>query len=251
MKQFTCGSTQPIDYSNFDGIVSGYHLSLWGEPSVFETPNKIYRGQFLYGHKHKSPDISSGCETIPEWVTKRVSNFPQVSEWVLVNEFTDDLGVAYPGYKIDDLKRYCEAAHLANPEAKLIIGDFKPSKAKKWDAIANICHELQASGFPVEVGIQTHLKIVTLNLFQWNAPVVLATLPSIIERFDGIPIHFLEASLWYKSIADKAVCNGLWSELVSIAEQHQAQSFCKWWLHPKDADVGRRMPTFEDLKLFC
>lgn len=242
MLQFTCGSTQPIDYAKFDGVVSGYHLSLWGQPSVFETPGKVYRGQFLYGHRHQKPDPSSGCKTMVDWVTKRVSNFPQVTEWVLINEFTDDLGVPYPNCKIDDLKRYFEAAHLANPEAKLIVGDFKPHLLKKWESISSICIELKASGFPVEVGVQTHIKT-------YNAPVVLARLPELIGMFD-IPIHFIEASLWYKGIADKLLCDGFWKELEAIAVNRQARSFCNWWLCTEDADVGRRMPTFESLKLF-
>jgi hypothetical protein len=242
MLKFTCGSSLPLDYSKFDGVVAGYHLSLWGQPSVFDIPDKIYRGQFLYGHRHQKPDPSSGCETIAEWVTRRVSLYPVISEWVLINEFTDDLGVPYPNYKIDNLKRYFEAAHLANPEAKLIVGEFKPHLLKKWESVSNICLELKASGFPVEMGVQTHMKT-------YNAPVILTRLPKIIEMFD-VPVHFIEASLWYKSVADKAICNGLWSELISIAEQHQVQSFCNWWLMVEDIEVGRRMPTFESLKLY-
>jgi hypothetical protein len=242
MQQFTCGSSQPIDYSKFDGVVSGYFLSLWGQPSVFEAPNKIYRGQFLYGHRHHTPDPSSGCSTIAEWVTRRVSLYPAISEWVIVNEFTDDLGVAYPDYKIDDLKRYCEAAHLANPEAKLIIGEFKPHLLKKWESVSSICLELKAAGFPVEVGIQTHIKT-------YDAPVILARLPEIIEMFD-IPVHFLEASLWYKGEVDKLLCPGFWRKLEAIAANRQVKSFCNWWLTKEDSYVGRRMPTFENLKLF-
>jgi hypothetical protein len=245
MIQFTCGSSQPLDLTLFGGVVIGYHWQLFvdrnGTKNPLDFPDKIIRAQFLYGHKHQKPCPFSGCETIEQWIKKRVAKFPKINEWVLTNEFTDDLGVGYPGYKLDNLKRYCEVAHIANPKARLILGDFKPHLFNKWDAIANICHEL-AKDFPVEVGIQTHLKI-------YNAPVILTRLPKIIEMFD-VPVHFIEASLWYKSVADKAICNGLWSELISIAEQHQVQSFCNWWLCSEDIEVGRRMPTFENLTLF-
>jgi len=243
MLKFTCGSSLPLDYSKFDGVVAGYHLSLWGQPSVFDIPDKIYRGQFLYGHRHQKPDPSSGCETIAEWVTRRVSLYPVISEWVLINEFTDDLGVPYPNYKIDNLKRYFEAAHLANPEAKLIVGEFKPHLLKKWESVSNICLELKASGFPVEMGVQTHMKT-------YNAPVVLAQLPELIEMFNSIQIHFIEASLWYQSEVDKLLCPGFWKELEAIANNHKVKSFCNWWLTEEDSHVGRRMPTFEKLNLY-
>ena len=242
MLQFTCGSTQSIDYSKFDGIVSGYHLSLWGQPSVFETPNKIYRGQFLYGHKHHKPDPLSGCQSIKEWVSKRVGKFSQVNEWVLANEFTDDLGVPYPAYRINDLKGYCEAAHLANPKAKLILGDFKPHLLNKWEKIAVICHELNREGFPVEIGIQTHIKT-------YNAPVILDRLPRVIKAFD-CPVHLIEASLWYQNDVDRLLCDYFWGKLEGIADQPKIKSFCNWWLCSEDIEVGRRMPTFENLKLF-
>jgi hypothetical protein len=243
MLKFTCGSSLPLDYSKFDGVVAGYHLSLWGQPSVFDIPDKIYRGQFLYGHRNQKPDPSSGCETIAEWVTRRVSLYPVISEWVLINEFTDDLGVPYPNYKIDNLKRYFEAAHLANPEAKLIVGEFKPHLLKKWESVSNICLELKASGFPVEMGVQTHMKT-------YNAPVVLAQLPELIGMFNSIQIHFIEASLWYQSEVDKLLCPGFWKELEAIANNHKVKSFCNWWLTEEDSHVGRRMPTFESLNLF-
>ena len=242
MFQLTCGSTKPIDYSRFDGVVAGYHLFLWKEPFLLSIPDKIYRSQFLYGHKHHSPDPNSGCDSIKEWVGQRVKKFPQVDEWVLCNEFADDLGVGYPNYKLDDLKGYCEAAHTANPNARLILGDFKPHLLRKWEKIAVICSELKAEGFPVEVGIQTHLK-------SYNAPVVLARLPEIIEMFN-IPVHFLEASLWYKSDVDKMLCDYFWGKLEGIADQPKVKSFCNWWLYSEDAEVGRRMPTFDRLKLF-
>lgn len=244
MLYFTCGSTQPLDYTQYDGVVAGYHLSLWHDPLIFDIPNKIYRSQFLYGNNkdHHKPCPKSGCETIEAWVHKRVKRFPQVSEWVLVNEFTDDLGTGYPGYKLPDLKRYCEAAHLANPTAKLIIADFKPHLFRKWEVIAHICHELKREGFPVEVGIQTHLK-------SYNAPIVLARLSRIIQNF-GVPVHFVEASLWYRGRLGGMACKGLWKELEAIAVSHNVKSFCPWWLHPKDTEVGRRMPTFEELNLY-
>lgn len=242
MLQFTCGSSKSIDYSGFDGVAAGYHLKLWKEPFVFDIPDKIYRSQFLYGHKHQNPEDAWNCETLEQWVGKRVKKYPGVQEWVLVNEFTDDLGVPYPHYRLDDLKRYCEAAHIANPCARLIIGDFKPHLLKKWDAIAKICHALKSEGFPVEVGIQTHLKT-------YNAPVVLDRLPCIIKAFD-VPVHFIEASLWYWYDLDKMACDYLWGKLEGIADQPKVRSFCNWWLCAEDAEVGRRMPTFENLRLY-
>lgn len=249
MLQFTCGSTQPLDYSQYDGIVAGYHLSLWEPPKALDIPDKIYRAQFLYGHRDKSPCPLSGCETIVEWVHKRVSKFPQVQEWVLINEFTDDLGVPYPGYALDDLKYYCEAAYLANPNARLIIGDFKPYLLKKWEAIARIISDLEGCGFPVEIGIQTHLKFSIFNPFRWNAPIVLMLLPSVVKMF-SVPIHFIEASLWYRFQSDTLTCDYLWHKLEAIAMDYKIKSFCNWWLHPADIEVGRRMPTFELLKLY-
>lgn len=242
MRWFTCGSTQPLDYSKYDGVVAGYHLSLWHDPLIFDIPGKVYRSQFLYGNKHHKPCPKSGCETIAQWVSKRVGKFPHLDEWVLINEFTDDLGTAYPNYKLSDLKRYCEAAHTANPQARLILGDFKPYLPRKWEAIAYICHALKKEGFPIEVGIQTHLK-------HYNASVVLARLPEIIRNFE-IPVHFIEASLWYRGMLGKGLCKGLWAELEDVARSHNVASFCPWWLHPEDVEVGRRMPTFEGLSLF-
>lgn len=241
MLQFTCGSSQFIDYDQFDGIVAGYHLKLWSEPYALDIPNKIYRSQFLYGHKHRKAEEAWGCETIKEWVSKRIRKYPLIDEWILVNEFTDDLGIGYPEYKLDNLKNYCEAAHLANPNAKLIVGDFKPHLIKKWDAIAKIIGELISCGFPVEAGIQTHIKTR-------NAPVVLSRLPEVIGAF-SCPVHLIESSLWYKNDIDRIMCDYFWGKLQGIAEQHKVKSFCNWWLSSKDVEIGRRMPTFENLKL--
>lgn len=247
MQYFTCGSSQPLDLTPFGGVVIGYHWRLFvdqnGTKNPLNFPNKVIRAQFLYGHKHQKPCPFSGCDSIKKWVGQRVRKFSQVQEWVLANEFTDDLGVPYPNYKLDDLKGYCEAAHLANPQAKLILGDFKSHLLNKWDAIAKICHELKSEGFPIEVGIQTHLKT-------YNAPLILQRLPKIVEMFGDVPVHFLEASLWYKNDIDKFACNYLWSELEAIANSHQIKSFCNWWLCSEDIYVGRRMPTFEGFNLF-
>jgi hypothetical protein len=65
-----------------------------------------------------------------------------------------------------------------------------------------------------------------------------------------VPMHFIEASLWYKNDVDKFACDYLWGELEGIADQPKVQSFCNWWLCSEDAEVGRRMPTFENLRLF-
>jgi hypothetical protein len=243
MLKFTCGSTQSIDYDQFDGIVAGYHLNLGREPCALDIPNKIYRSQFLYGHKHHKPGEGwEHCETITEWVYQRVLKRPKINEWVLVNEFTDDLGVCYPDYKLDDLKRYCEAAHIANPKARLILGDFKPHLLRKWEQIAVICHELNREGFPVEVGVQTHIKT-------YNAPVILDRLPRVIKMFD-CPVHLIEASLWYQNDVDRLLCNYFWGKLEGIADQPKVKSFCQWWLCSEDVEIGRRMPTFENLQLY-
>ena len=251
--QFTCGSSLPLDLTPFDGVVIGYHWQLFidqnGTKNPLDFPGKIVRAQFLYGHKHHKPCPFSGCDSIIEWVHRRVKRFPQITEWVLVNEFTDDLGVPYPDYFLDDLKRYCEAAHLANPDARLIIGDFKPYLLKKWEAIAHIISELKSEGFPIEVGIQTHFKFATFNPFRWNAPIALMFLPSTLRLF-SVPVHFIEASLWYQDDIDSLACPFLWRKLEMIAKDHKVKSFCNWWVNSIDADVGRRMPTFEDLKLF-
>ena len=243
--QFTCGSSLPLDLTPFDGVVIGYHWQSFnqdGTKNPLNFPNKIIRAQFLYGNKHHKPCPFSGCDSIIEWVHRRVKRFPQITEWVLVNEWTDDCGVPYPNYSLDSLKRYCEAVYTANPSARIILGDFRPHLLNKWRAIANICHEL-AKDFPVEVGIQAHIK-------SYNAPVILARLPEIIGMFGDIPVHFIEASLWYKNDLDKLACDFLWGELEAIANKHQIKSFCNWWLCSEDAEVGRRMPTFESLRLF-
>jgi hypothetical protein len=245
MQQFTCGSSLPLDLTPFDGVVIGYHWQSFnqdGTKNPLNFPDKIIRSQFLYGHKHHKPCPFSGCDSIKEWVSQRVAKFPQVTEWVLVNEWTDDCGTPYPNYSLDSLKRYYEAAYTANPSARIILGDFRPHLLNKWRAIANICHEL-AKDFPVEVGIQTHIK-------SYNAPVILARLPEIIGMFGDIPVHFIEASLWYKNDLDKLACDFLWGELEAIANNHQIKSFCNWWLCSEDAEVGRRMPTFEKLSLY-
>lgn len=244
---FTNGSSNlsRIDWAAFDGVVAGYFLSIWEHepPTIFSIPDKIYRSPFLYGNKHHIPHPDSGCETLVDWVKWKVGQFPQMNEWVLVNEFTDDLGICYPNYSLDDLKRYCEAAYLANPNAKLIIGEFKPHLLKKWEKVANICQSLKSEGYPIEVGIQTHIKT-------YNAPVILARLPEILGMFDSsIPTHIIEVSLWHKGI-DKVLCGGLWAELLAIANNHQVKSFCPWWLYRDDANLGRRMPTFEGLTLY-
>lgn len=252
MLNFHCGSTQPIDESKFDGVVIGYHHQLFsndGEQNPLDFPGKIIRSHFLYGHQHKKPHPLSECETIEQWVKRRVNRFPNVNEWLLVNEFTDDVGVPYEHYKIDDLKRYYSAAYEINPNAKLIIGDFKPYHLKKWRAIANITNELKEIGIPIEVGIQNHLKFVATNVFRWNAPVVLSLLNNVIDMFD-CPVHFIECSLWYKHPFDKVACKGYWNELLAIAKNNNIASFCQWWLTEADAEVGGKMPTFKDLKVY-
>lgn len=247
MLQFTCGSSQPLDLTSFDGVVIGYHWRLFvdqhGTKNPLDFPGKIVRAQFLYGNKHHKPCPFSGCDSIKEWVGQRVAKFPQVDEWVLVNEFTDDFGTPYPGYSLGELKTYCEAAYIASPNARLIIGDFKPHLVKKWEKIAKICSKLKSEGFPIETGIQTHIKT-------YNAPVILARLPQVIESFNNIPLHFLEASLWYRSDFDRSLCDYIWGELEAIAKEYQIKSFCNWWLCADDTEIGRRMPTFESLKLF-
>lgn len=246
MLQFTCGSSQPLDLTSFDGVVIGYHWRLFvdqhGTKNPLDFPGKIVRAQFLYGNKHHKPCPFSGCDSIKEWVGQRVAKFPQVDEWVLVNEFTDDFGTPYPGYSLGELKTYCEAAYIASPNARLILGDFKPYLLKKWEAIAKITNELTSCGFPVEVGIQTHIKT-------YNALVILDRLPRIIEMFD-CPVHLIEASLWYQSEVDRLMCDHLWQKLEGIAQESSVKSFCNWWLCTQDAEIGRRMPTFESLKLF-
>jgi len=244
--EFTCGSSLPLDLTPFDGVVIGYHWGLFldkdGTKNPLDFPDKIIRAQFLYGHRDRSPSPLSGCETMTDWIKQRVSKFPRVNEWVLANEFTDDLGVPYPNYSLDDLKRYCEVAYLANPKAKLILGDFKPHLLRKWEQIAVICHELKSEGFPVEVGVQTHIKT-------YNAPVILDRLPRVIKMFD-CPVHLIEASLWYQNDVDRLLCDYFWGKLEGIADQPKIKSFCDWWLRVEDIEVGRRMPTFESLKLF-
>ena len=245
MLQFTCGSSQPLDLTLFDGVVIGYHWRSFnrdGTVNDLDFGDKIIRSQFLYGHRDKTPHPGSECSTIKDWVYKRVGKFSQVKEWVLVNEWTDDLGIPYPNYSLDDLKRYCEAAYLANPKARLILGDFKPHLLRKWEAIAKICHELNTEGFPVEVGIQTHIKT-------YNAPVILDRLPRVIKMFD-CPVHLIEASLWYQNDVDRLLCDYFWGKLEGIADQPKIKSFCNWWLRVEDIEVGRRMPTFENLTLF-
>jgi hypothetical protein len=246
MIQFTCGSSQPLDLTLFGGVVIGYHWQLFvdrnGTKNPLDFPDKIIRAQFLYGHKHHKPCPFSGCETIEQWIKKRVAKFPKINEWVLTNEFTDDIGVPYPNYKLDDLKRYCEAAHIANPKARLILGDFKPHLLRKWEQIAVICHELNREGFPVEVGVQTHIKT-------YNAPVILDRLPRVIKMFD-CPVHLIEASLWYQNDVDRLLCNYFWGKLEGIADQPKVKSFCQWWLCSEDVEIGRRMPTFENLQLY-
>lgn len=252
MLKFNCGSTLPIDNSKYDGVVIGYHYKLFndnGEQNPLEFPEKIIRSQFLYGHADKKPHLLSECETIEQWVSKRVTRFPKINEWILVNEFCDDVGVPYEYYKIDDLKRYYGAAHEANPNAKLILGDFKPYHLKKWRAISNICNELKSIGIPIEVGIQNHLKFVTTNIFRWNAPVVLTLLPSVIGMFD-CPVHFIECSLWYKNPLDKSISKDCWNNLIKIAEDNNVKSFCQWWLTEVDTEIGEKMPTFKDLKIY-
>lgn len=244
MLQFTCGSSLPLDYSKFDGVVIGYHWQFFknGLPNSLDFGGRIVRGQFLYGHTHHAPHPLSNCETIDQWVGKRVGRFPQINEWVLANEFTDDLGVPYPDYKLDDLKRYCEAAHLANPNARLILGDFKPYLFKKWGAIAKICHELKAEGFPVEAGLQLHLKT-------YNASTVLYRLPRVFNMFD-CPIHIIEYSLWYKNSMDKIIYKYVPKTIEDVLKKFNVKSFCNWWLCEEDTGIGRKMPTFEGLKLF-
>lgn len=253
MLNFSNGSSNlsRIDWTTFDGVVAGYWLSLWEHepPTIFSIPNKIYRSMFLYGNKHHKPHPDSGCETLVDWVGWKVGQFPQVTEWVLVNEFTDDFGNPYTDYKIDDLKRYFEAAYLANPNAKLILGDFKPYLLSKWDKISAIADELKALGFPVEVGVQNHLKHSGSDVFKNNAPIVLGLMPELLQKFN-VPVHFFEVSLWYKEPSDLAFCGQLWNELISIGNQYQVKSFCPWWLYQDDTNVGRRMPTFEGLTLY-
>lgn len=249
MLNFTCGSTKELDLAPFDGVVIGYHWDIFKEiipntdniPEKFE--NKIIRSQFLYGNKNKKPPEKTECETIEQWIYKRISKFTQVKEWVLINEFTDDCGTPYQHYGLESLKRYCDAAYSANPDIDIIIGDFRPWNINKWMGISKIINDLKKSGFPVKVGIQTHIKTK-------NALVFIKNLPNIIDMFNLGDVHLIEASLWYFIDLDYIFCKDIWLQLIEICESKKVVSFCDWWLNVEDSNVGRRMPTFEKLNLY-
>lgn len=249
MLNYTCGSTKDISLDKFDGVVMGYHWSLFRNfnPNTNNVPeqfkNKIIRSQFLYGNKHKKPEETSKCETIEQWVFQKISKFQQSKEWVLVNEFTDDCGTPYQYYDLESLKLYCDAAYRANPDIDIIIGDFRPWNSRKWVGIAKIINSLKSSGFPVKVGIQAHIK--TLNSIAF-----INNLPTVIDMFCEGDVHLIEASLWYSNSIDSILCENIWDKLLKICEDKKIVSFCNWWLTVDDSISSRKMPTFENLNLY-
>lgn len=249
MRLFTCGSSLPIPtdiFSNFDGVIAGYYWDLWdtnpNRPSVFNfSEGKISRSHFLYGNKDRKPPTQSKCKTIEDWVRKRVSKFPEIDEWVIVNEFTGEFPYTYyPGYNPEEVISYCKIVHEINPEAKLIIADFKPWMIGRWlESIKLVVEMGLEAGLPIELGIQTHIKTI-------NAPVILTQLPRILKTYKNLcPTHFIEASVWYSTELDKKVVNAIWCNLVDIAIAHNVVSFCPWWLNEVDE---AKMPTFENFK---
>jgi hypothetical protein len=74
-------------------------------------------------------------------------------------------------------------------------------------------------------------------------------MPELLQKFN-VPVHFFEVSLWYKEPSDLAFCGQLWGDLLTTANNHQVKSFCPWWLYQDDANIGRRMPTFDGLTLY-
>ena len=248
MQWFTCGSKAeipPYILNKFNGVVAaGHHLSLWDNPSVFEQfPGKTIRAHFLYGNKNRGVGIRSNQPTIKDWVRERVAMFPQVNEWVLVNEFTGDVANSfYPGYSPQEVVEYFRIAHEANPKAKLILADFKPWMLDRWlISIKPIVEKLVFLGVPIELGIQLHIKTK-------NAPTVLSRLYRILDAYKPIcPIHFIEVSVWWhRSLSlDQHLLPGYWKEIIKIGEDYDVKSICPWFLHPLDED---RIPTFENWK---
>ncbi len=253
MRYFTCGSSMPIPpdiFSKFDGVVAAYYWNLWGEieakdkrPSVFNfSEGKIIRSHFLYGNTHQTPlRESTGCQTIEEWVERRISRFPQVNEWVIVNEFTKyETYRYYPGYSPEEVIKYCKILHTINPEAKIIIADFKPWMLDKWLESIRIVVELGLkNNLPIELGIQTHIKTI-------NAPLFLAQLQRILKFYQNVcPVHFIEASVWHTTKVDKILTNTIWDGLIKIASHYNIASFCPWWLNEVDEEM---MPSFENFQ---
>lgn len=269
MRLLTCGSRLEIPSSvmqQFSGIVGGYFWNLWNTPNLQDYSQKYEKSEvwhnFLYGNRHRIPDVSSGCVTIEEWIKQRVSSKKAqcVTHWVLINEFTDSKGNPYPGYEYENIKKWLITANQANPEAKLIIGDFRPYQLQKWQKIKELCDRLLSENIPLHgVGIQVHFKTWNAHnpVFGGNliSPYYLDALPIVIQYFDGIlPVHLIEASGWHHYSESPEQLISLWQEVIDIATQNDVETFCPWWLNQSDEPQNdtdknhKSMPSFEEFK---
>lgn len=263
MKLLTCGTRHdiPVDImNNFEGIVIDYFWYKKYDVEVIELARKynksLIRRSFLYGNKHSKPDSDSGCSTIEEWVGKRVATFPSVSEWVLVNEFLDNNFNPYPGYEYENLKSYFLAASQANPNAKLILSDFRPHQIGRWQKIKSIIEQLLSENVPIHgVGIQVHFKTRNAVSFIPGVAYYLDALPTVIKMFDGVcPVHLSEVSLWHHYSEPPSKMIPLWEKLLIISDSLNVESFTPWWLvNPWDNGIfdggkSKPMPTFEEFR---
>lgn len=259
MKILTSGSRLDIPaeiMQNFDGIVAGYLWNLWDSPNPNEIAKKygktLIRSHFLYGNQHQKPDPASKTTTIVEWIERRLRNAAYVNEWVLVNEFLNDKDNYNPylGYDYENLKRYYLTANKVNPNAQLLIGDFRCHQIKRWEKIAFICRELIRENVPLHgVGIQVHFKTSNAYSLIPGVPYVLDALPTVIKLFEGIlPVHLIEVSCWHHYSESPEKITPLWDKLLRIAEDHNVASICPWWLNETDEGHPRSMPTFEEFK---
>ena len=257
MELFTCGSRSeiPVDVINkFDGVVGGYFWGDWESPTPREVAKKYQktkiRNGFLYGNKHTNPDLSSGCATIEDWILKKIRLNAYVNQWVLVNEFINerDNFNPYPNYDIENLKRYFAITNKVNPDAELIIGDFRPHQLKRWQKIKAICEQLLSENIPIHgVGIQVHFKTRNAHSRIPGVPYILDALPAVIKLFDGVlPVHLIEVSGWHHYSEKPEVLTPLWDEVLAIASTGNVASFCPWWLNEDDVGYPRKMPTFEE-----
>ncbi len=152
-----------------------------------ERHGKQVRGHVLVWHK-----------SLPAWLTERswtreeligvmrhhiatvVGRYKgRIAEWDVVNEAFEDSGVLRQSlwHQVigpDFIALAFEAAHAADPEARLFYNDYNAERINtKFGAIYNLMAQLRAQGVPVHgVGMQTHQSTTYNSLQSSIEPVI-------------------------------------------------------------------------------
>ncbi|MEM9945398.1 MAG: endo-1,4-beta-xylanase [Cyanobacteria bacterium P01_D01_bin.36] len=97
-----------------------------------------------------------------EWIVKAVGDHPQVTHWDVVNELWPDSvrmrrvpwAKEHHGWWIDEAFKL---AREANPNATLLIKDFRPIDTGRWRVLLHYVHTALDKGIPIDgVAVQIH-----------------------------------------------------------------------------------------------